>query len=99
MVEQGKTQQDRDVLALYASATDLGRAVFAPPDVPADRVKALRAAFMDMLADKDFLAELNKANMDLDPLSGEQLQAVVAKIAGVSPETLARARQVREQTK
>lgn len=99
MVELGKTAQDKAVIALYASATDLGRALLAPPNVPEARVKALRTAFMDMIKDKDFIADLNKAHMDLDPLSGEALQKLIEKVSDVKPDVLEKARAIRAQNK
>src|SRR6185437_7988922 len=99
MVEMGKTAQDKAVIALYASATDLGRALLAPPNVPEARVKALRTAFMDMIKDKDFIADLNKAHMDLDPLSGEALQKLIEKVSDVKPDVLEKAREIRAQNK
>ena len=99
MVELGKTPQEKAVIGLYASATDLGRALLAPPNVPAARVKALRAAFMAMIKDKDFVADLNKAHMDLDPLSGEALQKVIENVSNVKPDVLKKARDIRAANK
>jgi tripartite-type tricarboxylate transporter receptor subunit TctC len=48
--------------------------------VPADRVKALRAAFDQMIRDPQFREDAQKGGLDLDPISGEELQAVVADI-------------------
>ena len=52
----------------------------APPNVPADRVKALRAAFAAMIKDKAFLEEARKLNLDIDFVPGEELQKIVADI-------------------
>ena len=93
MVELGRTDEDRKVLALYGSATDLGRSIAAPPGVPADRVEALRRAFDKALADPDLIAEVKKANLDYDPMKGEDLQAFIKDVADLSPAVIARARQ------
>jgi tripartite-type tricarboxylate transporter receptor subunit TctC len=50
----------------------------APPDVPAERVKALRAAFQAMVADPQFQAAAKTRNASLDPATGEALQEIVA---------------------
>jgi tripartite-type tricarboxylate transporter receptor subunit TctC len=51
-----------------------------PPGVPADRVAALRKAFLEALRDKDLLAEAQKIGLDVDPISGEELQVLAEKI-------------------
>ena len=54
-----------------------------------DRVRALRRAFDDTLADPAFIDAVNKANMEFHPIGGEELQEVVSKIAGASPNVIA----------
>jgi tripartite-type tricarboxylate transporter receptor subunit TctC len=53
------------------------------PKVPADRVKALRAAFDAMTKDKDFLAEVEKTKAEFDPMSGEELQKTIEEAGNV----------------
>jgi tripartite-type tricarboxylate transporter receptor subunit TctC len=67
-------------MRLLSAPTTIGRPFFAPPNVPADRVKALRAAFASMIKDKAFLEEAQKLNLDIDFVSGEELQKIVADI-------------------
>jgi tripartite-type tricarboxylate transporter receptor subunit TctC len=92
MVELGKSEEDRQILALYASGADVGRSIMAPPAIPADRVQALRAAFMKMVADARFLDDVKKQNVDLTPLSGEELQRIVRSASDVPPAVVARAK-------
>src|SRR5262245_9334622 len=66
--EMGSTAQDKQVYELYASGSAIGRAVLAPPGLPANRVDVLRAAFAAMVRDSEFIAEVQKANVELDPL-------------------------------
>ena len=63
-----------------------GRPYFLPQEVPADRVKILRAAFDKTMADEKFLAEAKKLRRPIDPLSGKELQEVVNKDINPSPE-------------
>ena len=65
---------------------------FVPAQVPADRVEILRRAFMATMADKAFLAESEKAQLNIDPLSGEKVEAIVKQIYASSPDAVARAR-------
>lgn len=51
----------------------------APPDLPAERTRALRAAFMAMANDKDFLAEADKLRLEVSPIDGAAVDAIVAK--------------------
>jgi len=91
MAELGRTPEDTKILRLYGSEAEFGRSVMAPPDIPRDRLTALRAAFAAMLKDKTFLAEAKKRKMEIDPLSGEALQALVDSLFDISPELAARA--------
>ena len=53
---------------------DMGRPVVAPPDVPADRVAALRRAFDATMKDKEFLADAAKMAIDIDPIDGKAVE-------------------------
>lgn len=59
----------------------LGRPFALGPKVPPDRVKALRAAFMATMADKQFIADAAKQKREIDPLSGEEIQGMIEKVA------------------
>lgn len=64
------------VTGLAASSADIGRAIAAPPGVPADRLAALQSAFSLMLKDEAFRAEGARINADINPASGPELAAV-----------------------
>ena len=74
-----KTDEDRQVFDLIFGATSLGRPMAAPPAVPAARVMALRAAFTAAMNDPKFKADADQARLDISPISGEELQALVAR--------------------
>jgi tripartite-type tricarboxylate transporter receptor subunit TctC len=74
--EIGTTAEDRQVFALYASGSAIGRSVIGPPGIAAERVKALREGFDAMVKDPEFVADIQKINVELDPLPG----ATVAKL-------------------
>lgn len=93
-VELGKTEEDRQVLGLYANDASIGKSILAPPSMPADRVKLLRAAFDAMVIDREFLADVKQSNAEFDPLSGEKLQAIVEQVARTPESVRARARAV-----
>ena len=81
--EIGSTAEDKQVYQLYASGSAIGRSVIGPPDLPAERVKALREAFNTMVKDGDFIAEIRKTNVELDPLPGERVQELIARTLSV----------------
>jgi tripartite-type tricarboxylate transporter receptor subunit TctC len=90
MVELGKSSEDRQLLALFGSTAEVGRAITAPPGLPADRLAALRKAFAAMVADPGFKEELVKRNMEFDPMTGEDLQRMVTQTLDVPPAVAAR---------
>jgi tripartite-type tricarboxylate transporter receptor subunit TctC len=61
---------------------EMGRPLFGPPGMPADRLKALRDGFNKMMGDPELIAEAKKKGLDAAPLSGEELEALI-KEAGV----------------
>jgi len=95
MVELGKTAEQKQILALYASGAVIGRSIFTSPGVPADRIKALRDAFTAMTKDPVFLAEVEKTKAEFDPMSGEELQKTIEEATHVSPTVREKARAAR----
>jgi tripartite-type tricarboxylate transporter receptor subunit TctC len=88
-----KTDEDRQILELIYSQGVFGRPYVLPPGVPADRVAALRKAFMAALRDEVLLAEAATMKLDIDPISGDDLQALVEKLYALPPSVAARAKQ------
>jgi tripartite-type tricarboxylate transporter receptor subunit TctC len=86
IAEYGKNDADKQLTSLYASGSAVGRSLLGPPGIPADRLKALRDAFMAMVKDPDFLAEVKKMNIDLEPLSGDAMQTLVEKTLSIPKE-------------
>ncbi len=80
-----KSEEDRQALELLYSQGVFGRPYVLPPGVPAERVAALRKAFMAALADKALLAEAEHMKLDIDAMSGEDLQALVTKLFALPP--------------
>ncbi len=85
-----KSAEGRQVLALLYSRQEMGRPFAVPAGVPADRLAALRKAFMDSTRDPEFIAEGVKANLDFDPIDGERVQQIVNNIYAASPDLLKR---------
>jgi tripartite-type tricarboxylate transporter receptor subunit TctC len=87
-----KTDEDRQVLELVYSQAVFGRPYVLPAGVPAERVAALRKAFMAALADPALLAEAGKMKLDVEPLSGEDVQAMVAQLFAMPKRIVERAK-------
>jgi tripartite-type tricarboxylate transporter receptor subunit TctC len=92
MLELAKTDADRQALTMMFARTEYGRPYFTPPDVPAARVEALRRAFDATMKDPDFIADAAQLQLQLSPTTGEEVQALVAKLAGTPTEIAARVR-------
>ena len=91
-----KNDDDRRIIALLLSGTKLGRPVAAMPGVPADRVAALRKAFMAAMDDPEFRKEAGTANIEVDPVSGEAMQKIVADVLATPKPLAERARPLNE---
>jgi hypothetical protein len=77
LLEQQVQPQDRPRLEFMSKAITVGRPVATTPGVPAERVAALRKAFMDTLEDPEFMAEAKQQNAEVRPMTGEVLQATI----------------------
>src|SRR5215510_1846184 len=80
-----RTDTDRAAMRLLFARTEYARPFFLPPDVPPERVVALRRAFDATMKDKAFLAEAAKLALEVSPMTGEAVQAPVGDIARTPP--------------
>jgi len=94
MNEYARTDEHRALIAMISSGMTLGRPLYAPPGVPAARVAALRKAFDDAVKDPALIAEAEKAKMDLRPISGAELQTLVAEVMKSPPAAVAKMREI-----
>lgn len=85
-VDFAKTREQRDVLDLVYAQERFGRPYVMAPEVPIERVAAMRTAFMATFRDPAFLADAKKLNLDVDASSGEEVQALVKKVFATPPE-------------
>ncbi|HTI88514.1 MAG TPA: tripartite tricarboxylate transporter substrate-binding protein [Alphaproteobacteria bacterium] len=88
--DYAKDSQGRQVMELYFSQKLAARPVMAPPGVPADRLKAIREAFLKMAADPKFQADAEKSRLEVNPAGYETVEKVIASITSASPEVTKR---------
>jgi hypothetical protein len=92
--EYAKTDEERNILAFHASSLETGRPWLAPPNIPAERVQALRRAYDATMKDPAFLAEAKQRKLEVDPRTGEYVESVIRSIALLPDEVLAKAAQM-----
>src|SRR4029453_13774554 len=83
----------RRQLELLLATQKSDRPVLLPPAVPDERVKELRQAFDNTMADPAFRAEIDKRNLHVDPIGGEELTAAFAAALSSPPDVIAAARE------
>jgi tripartite-type tricarboxylate transporter receptor subunit TctC len=95
-VNQIPSKEGRELfnLVVHNAGGTINRLYSLPPGTPKDRVRILQKAFQDTLKDKEFLAEAKKIRLDIDPLSGEEIEKAVAGFKNISPSTLDRLKSI-----
>src|SRR5215468_10176636 len=86
VIDLAKTEDQRQLLKFVFARQVMGRPYLAPPGVPPATVAALRRAFMETMADKDFLADAARGKLEITPVSGERIQELVAELYKTPPE-------------
>jgi tripartite-type tricarboxylate transporter receptor subunit TctC len=90
VMDYAKTAQDRETLEFLVSRQYFGRPFVAPPGTAADKVPVLRKAFWDMMNDKGYRADAAKQRIPVNPISGENVQAFIAKLVKTSKDVVDR---------
>ena len=91
LMDRYKTPEgSRRLTTLMLASGQLGRPVMGTPGIPADRVKILRDAFNATVKDPEFLADIDKRQFDLDPVSGEELEKIVKDVMSQPADVIAR---------
>jgi tripartite-type tricarboxylate transporter receptor subunit TctC len=85
------TDEARQILTFLAARQVMGRPFFAPPEIPADRAAALRQAFMDTLTDPDFLAEAERAKLEVMPVPAARIEKLLQDLYAMPPNIVQKA--------
>lgn len=92
VIDLVSSADDVKLMRLLASTSAVGRSFFTGPQVPRDRVEALRSAFMAMTRDSGFIAAAAQQNIVVNAMSGAELQAMLAELTTYPEAMLERAR-------
>jgi tripartite-type tricarboxylate transporter receptor subunit TctC len=94
VMDLARTDEERLKLKVLLAPTAAGRPFLTPPGAPIERVAALRKAFDAMVADADFRAEATKLRVEVDPMGGEAIHALLDEIYSSPQETIASVRRL-----
>ena len=90
VTEFARNDEERQALRLVFARQPLGRPFSAPPGLPPERLNALRNAFDATMKDKDFLAEADKARIEINPMSGAEIEQLMRQIYSETPADVAK---------
>ena len=93
--ELARTPEQVALLDLAELSNALARPFAAPPNLQPERAAALQKAFVDVVADKDYLAEAEKLRIEISPLTGAQMLDTIRKLAAAPPDVLEHMRRIR----
>jgi tripartite-type tricarboxylate transporter receptor subunit TctC len=94
--KENTPDESRRVADVILRGGDFGRPMFVGPGTPADRVNILREAYVKSMSNPELIAEAKKARMDMEPVTGEQLQALAKRVMNQPPAVLKRVRKILE---
>jgi tripartite-type tricarboxylate transporter receptor subunit TctC len=91
LMQEYKTPESiRGLATLMLASGDFGRPIIATPGIPPERVKILRDAFARTLTDPELLAEAKKRRLEIDPISGEDLEALAKEMVSAPRDVIER---------
>ena len=91
IMDLARTDEQRQIFKMIFARQTMGRPYAAPPGLPADRLAALRTGFMDTMTSKEFLGEAEANKFEINPVSGEDLEALVKEVYRTPPEVAKKA--------
>jgi tripartite-type tricarboxylate transporter receptor subunit TctC len=89
-IESAHSPEERQALQLFFARAAIGRPFVAPPDVPADRLAALRQGFEETLRDSAFLADAAAQNLNVTFITGQQIGNILANAYKTPPDVVKR---------
>jgi tripartite-type tricarboxylate transporter receptor subunit TctC len=80
ITDYAKTDEERQIFKVALARQVMAWPFAAPPGTPVERVAALRRAFDETLRDREYLAEAERLNLEITPVSGERIQSLIADV-------------------
>ncbi|HEY7555986.1 MAG TPA: hypothetical protein VIH18_14385 [Candidatus Binatia bacterium] len=97
-MDEFKTEETGRRLANVVLASgELGRPYLLPPGIPAERLKILREAFMKLMADPGFLADIKNRGLEVKPSTGEELERLAKEVMTQPPEVIEKVKKLMGQ--
>jgi tripartite-type tricarboxylate transporter receptor subunit TctC len=93
-LEVVRTPRDRQLFEIAFAEQVMGRPFVLPPGVPGDRIVALRSAFDATMKDAAFLDDARRQHAEIDPVGGEEINALLDRVYAAPPEVVARIREL-----
>ena len=93
-IDLARTPDDRRIMEIVFAKFGMSRPFFAPPGIAPERLATLRRAFDETVHDGAFLADAAKLGMEINPVRGEEVQALVTRIMSTPPEIAQRTRDI-----
>jgi tripartite-type tricarboxylate transporter receptor subunit TctC len=88
LTELARNEAERQVFALLSSTVIVGRPILTTPEVPADRLAALKEAFAKTMQDPNFLEEAKKLNLEINPLYADEMQKLINDVIATPPDVV-----------
>jgi tripartite-type tricarboxylate transporter receptor subunit TctC len=98
LAEFAKDAKTKQVLQLILAPMDMDRPILLPPGTPPDKVAALRKAFSAAMKDPGLIADSNKANIELEEVSGEKIQGILESAYAMPPDVIKEAKEAMSLT-
>jgi len=89
IMDFARDERDRQILKLVLARQQMGWPFLAPPDLPAERVQALRKAFDETMKDAEYLAEARQRALDVNPMTGAEIDKLVGELYQTPPDVIA----------
>ena len=98
ITELAANDEQRGILKLISSPPGLGQPYLAPPGTPPERLAILRSAFMETMKDSTFLKEAAALNLDVDPISAQEITQMILDVINTAADIAAKTRFLLNET-
>jgi tripartite-type tricarboxylate transporter receptor subunit TctC len=97
-IDFAKTDEDRQIMEFFFARQEMSRPYLTAPEVPAERLEALRAAFMATTRDPEFIEASKSQDLELDPIDGAAIDALLKKVFATPQSVVTRATEIARST-